>query len=97
MNGVIGISALIASSSCAVGLATFFIGRHGAAKKEGEWRGELKATMSTLLKDVEEIKRDVKDSNLATKSMLQKEEEARTESDRRIHARIDEHILKYHG
>lgn len=88
---------LLALVAGILGLATFFIGRQSAAKKDGqEWgtfQAELKKDVEYIKRDVGEIKNSMGDNYKIAMSAIQKEENDRKESDRRIHERIDE-IMK---
>ena len=99
---------LFAAIACIIGILTFFGGRHSAAKNEGEQKGWIKTSLENITVDIKEIKSDLRASTLDTMSAvrreeesrraaIQKEEDDRREADRRLHARIDEHVSNFHS
>lgn len=86
----IEIGLLIALVGGIIGVATFFIGRQTAAKKDGEQWGEFKAELKT---DITYIKRDVGE----IKSSVNDNSRENRESIRRVHDRLDAHLREDHG
>jgi len=87
--------------SCIVCVATFLLGRQSVAKKDGqEWgafTAELKTDISYIKRDVSEIKVSVADSRNDTMAAISREGDNRRDSVRRLHEKIDDHLVKYHN
>ena len=85
----------------AIAIATFFIGRTTAAHSSGREIGEIKSTLEHIKLDLKyftrEMKKEFSESKSELKNSIRREEESRIEADRRIHARIDEHIATFHS
>ena len=85
----IEIGLLFGAVTLIMGIATYFAGRHGSAKKEGSEWGELKSDIKHIKKNIDEMKQ----SHSANASDLKG-------SISRVYDRMDErfreHLQQYH-
>lgn len=81
----------------AIGAATFWLSRKGAAKSDGREWGELQTNIKHIQSDVMDIKQSIKDNDLSLTDALAKERETRSESIRRLYNRLDDHLREYHN
>lgn len=92
---------LFGAIACILGLAGFFGGKQTAAKKDGhEWgafQAELRTDISYIKRDVGDIKVSVADSRNDTMAAIAKEGDSRRDSIRRLHEKIDDHLIAYHN
>jgi hypothetical protein len=77
---------LLAGSAGLIGLATFYIGRQSAAKKEGERWGKIEVSLQHMQRDILEVKELVAENARGYKNAI-----------RRVHERLDAHLRDDHG
>lgn len=84
------IPTLVTVISVCLAIATFFIGRqtasHASGKEHGERWGRLEATLQHMQDDLREIKITMTENAKSTK-----------ESIRRVHDRLDRHLVEQHN
>ncbi len=82
----IEIALLVSLVGIFLSIATFFIGRQGSARAEGEWKGQLNQKLTNFSEDLKELK-----------ELIEENSKNNRDSIREIHERLDEHLRSEHN
>lgn len=104
-NNHIEIGLMISIILCFLGLVTFYVKTQSAAKKDGkdwgtEW-GALTTNIQNIKENIAEIKVSVGENSKNMMAAIEKEENNRKDSIRRLYERLDErldeHVKTHHN
>lgn len=87
----IELGALIALAGCGIAVATFFAGRHSAAKRSGQEWGELICDVKHIKDSVDNVKSSLEGDILSLREECRQDRRDHKDSIKRLHAKWDEH------